>query len=65
LVTSGQTESTTNPPASRAARTTSGADPWAESITGRPGGTSAMSSTKTTPCSVKRRTTAWLWTISW
>ncbi len=32
---------------------------------GVPGGTSAMSSTNTTPWSRKRSTTSWLWTISW
>ena len=64
LVTSGQTASTTNPPRERAAATTSGAEPWAESITGRPCGTSSMSSTNTTPRSSKRFTTRWLCTIS-
>ena len=38
LVTSGQTASTTAPPRARAASTTSGAEPWALSISGAPGG---------------------------
>ena len=65
LVTSGHTASTTNPPLARAASTTSGADPWALSISGAPGGTSPTSSTNTTPSWRKRSTTTRLWTISW
>ena len=38
LVTSGQTASTTTPPRARAASTTSGAEPWALSMSGRAGG---------------------------
>ena len=52
-------------PRARAAATTSGADPWALSMRGAPSGTSATSSTKTTPSRRKRSTTSWLWTISW
>ncbi|HEX6310280.1 MAG TPA: hypothetical protein VF152_01490, partial [Acidimicrobiia bacterium] len=48
---------TTNLPFSRAAATTSGAEPWAESMRGAPSGTSLMSSTKTTPSSRNRSTT--------
>jgi hypothetical protein len=65
FVTNGHTALTTNPPLARAAATTSGAEPWADSMIGRPGGTSATSSTKTTPRSRKRSTTSWLCTISW
>jgi len=65
LVTRGHTESTTKPPPALAAATTSGAEPWADSINGRPAGTSATSSTNTTPWSSKRRTTEALCTISW
>ena len=42
-----------------------GAEPWAESMIGRPAGTAAMSSTKITPDSSNRFTTSWLCTISW
>ena len=52
-------------PVARAASTTSGADPWALSMSGAPGGTSLTSSTNTTPWRRKRSTTRWLWTISW
>ena len=41
------------------------AKPCADNMMGRPGGTSATSSTNTTPRSSKRRTTIWLCTISW
>ena len=44
---------------------TDGAEPWAESISGAPSGTSLTSSTNTTPWSRNRSTTTWLWTISW
>ncbi len=64
-MTSGHTASTTYPPRERAASTTSGAEPWADSMIGRPSGTSAMSSTKRTPSASNWRTTDWLWTISW
>ena len=37
MVTSGHTASTTTPPRRRAAPTTSGAEPWALSISGDPG----------------------------
>ena len=65
LVTSGQTASTTTRPRSRAASTTSGAEPWAESMSGAPAGTSSTSSTKTTPWARNWSTTCRLWTISW
>ena len=55
----------TTPPWARAARTTSGAEPWALSIRGAPGGTSVTSSTKITPRSRKASTTIRLCTISW
>jgi len=55
----------TTPPFERAWATTAGGEPCALSITGAPGGTSATSSTKTTPRSMKCSTTWRLWTISW
>ncbi len=65
FVTSGHTASTITADRSVAAATTSGAEPWAESMIGRPSGTSAMSSTKTTPARSNAATTEALWTISW
>ena len=64
-MTSGQTASTITAARSSAADTTSGAEPWADSMIGRPAGTSSMLSTNTTPTRRNASTTAALWTISW
>ncbi len=65
FVTSGQTALTTTRSFAWAAATISGAEPWAESMSGAPAGTSSMSSTNTTPRSSNRSTMSRLWTISW
>ena len=54
-----------HPPAGPGGATTSGADPWADSMSGAPAGTSSTSSTKITPWARNWSTTWRLWTISW
>jgi hypothetical protein len=65
FVTSGQQAFTTIRLFSAAAASTSGAEPWADSMTADPAGTQATSSTNTTPRRSNSRTTMRLWTISW
>ena len=65
FVTSGQVASIVNSLRAFAASRIAGLTPWAEYISTPPSGTSSTRSTKVTPRSVKRSTTARLWTISW
>ena len=65
LETSGQVASTYKMLRASASAGTDLATPWAEKTTGRSGGQSESSSTKTAPLALRPSTTKRLWTISW